>query len=137
MICMAYLSTGKSPPEAGFIDRILEQSQRNNAARGVTGLLCHYDGNFLQFLEGEPEDVEAIFTRIKTDPRHWGILHLYRRETSERLFADWSMAVAKPGEVSPELRAFCKGLRELELGLSAPHAAMIEPFVESFRAWMR
>nr|QQZ51135.1 BLUF domain-containing protein [Phenylobacterium glaciei] len=35
------------------LDAILAASHRNNRRCGVTGMLCHYEGSFLQFLEGE------------------------------------------------------------------------------------
>lgn len=137
MICIAYLSTAPAPPSPERLDQILEVSQRNNAARGVTGMLCHYDGSFLQFLEGEAEDVDAVFGTISQDPRHQGVIRLYRREITERLFGEWSMALVKPDAVSPQLRPFCQGLREVESAATPAHAELIAPFVDSFRTWIR
>lgn len=137
MICIAYLSTAPAPPSPEQLDRILEVSQRNNAARGVTGMLCHYDGSFLQFLEGEPEDVDAVYGIISKDPRHQSVIRLYRREVSERLFGEWSMALVKPDAVSAQLRPFCHGLREVESAATSAHAELIAPFVDSFRTWIR
>ncbi|MBS0363485.1 MAG: BLUF domain-containing protein [Proteobacteria bacterium] len=134
---MAYLSSAAAAPAQSELDRILAASRRNNTSRNVTGMLCHYDGNFLQFLEGEPDDVEAIFGVIATDPRHRGLIRLYRRETAARLFSDWSMALAKPDQVDPAQRAFCKGLRDLETAATPAHRQLVEPFLASFRAWMR
>jgi hypothetical protein len=39
--------------------------------------------------------------------------------------------------VDPEQRAFCKGLRDLELASTEEHRELVEPFIASFRAWMR
>ena len=134
---MAYLSSATKTPTGADLEAILTASRRNNAKRGVTGMLCHYDGSFLQFLEGEDADVEAIFGVIAADPRHSGLVRLYSRPIDARLFANWSMALARPGELDPEQRAFTKGLRDLEVAATPAHAQMVEPFLASFRAWMR
>lgn len=137
MICMAYLSTATCPPTSVEVDAILAVSQRNNLQCNVTGMLCHYDGSYLQFLEGANDDVEATFNRIAADRRHGAMLTLYRRETSQRLFAEWSMGLVRVDAVDPNHRAFCKGLRDLELEKTAEHAEFVEPFLSSFRAWIR
>jgi hypothetical protein len=137
MICLAYLSSAAAPLDGAAIDQILAASRRNNVAAEVTGMLCYYDGSFLQFLEGEAEDVDAIFAGISSDARHKDVLTLYRRSSGERLFADWSMALAKPEVVGEEHQAFCKGLRHLEVGATEAHQDLIAPFLDSFRAWMR
>lgn len=137
MICLAYLSSAQGVPDPGDLERILTASRRNNAARGVTGMLCHYDGSFLQFLEGEADQVEATFRTILADDRHAGVLEVFRGPIEERMFPDWTMALAKPGDVGPEHRAFCHSLRQLELAVGPQHRGDLAPFLESFRAWLR
>ncbi|MBS0334991.1 MAG: BLUF domain-containing protein [Proteobacteria bacterium] len=137
MWCIAYLSSAVTAQTSTELEAILAASRRNNQARGVTGMLCHYDGSFLQFLEGEQHDVETVLSAISADPRHQGILVLYRRELDARLFPDWSMALARPDAIEPEQRAFCHGLRELEVSATPEHRRLVQPFLESFRAWMR
>ena len=137
MICMAYLSSAAETPTGQVLDDILSVSRRNNAARGVTGMLCHYDGSFLQFLEGEAADVEAVFSVIAADPRHRGLVRLYARSIQSRLFPHWSMALARPGDLDPENRAFGHALRDLKVGVTGDHAELVAPFLATFRAWMR
>ena len=137
MICLAYLSTATASFTPRDLDDILAVSHRNNRLRNVTGMLCYYDGSFLQFLEGAEDDVDAAYVHIASDPRHTGLIPLYRREIQQRLFSEWSMALARVDAVDPEQRAFCKGLRELELAGGEAHRELVEPFIASFRAWMR
>lgn len=137
MICLAYMSSAARFLPAEEINQILATSRANNARRGVTGMLCHYDGSFLQFLEGEPERVGETFDIISRDRRHHSVLKVLRREITERLFPDWTMALVSVDEVSPEQRLFCQGLRDVELSADAAHRQAIEPFLQSFRAWMR
>jgi hypothetical protein len=120
-----------------MLEAILARAQKNNGTRGITGMLCHYDGSFLQFLEGKEADLTEVFAKIRADERHHDILEVYRRPIKERLFPDWTMALVKVDDVSPEQRVFCKGLRSVELAAAAEHKRALEPFLDTFRAWMR
>jgi hypothetical protein len=73
------------------VSRILSQSRRNNPRHNVGGVLCYSDGHFFQCLEGAANDVEAVYRRIATDPRHQDIRVLSRRPVGERRFKAWSM----------------------------------------------
>jgi hypothetical protein len=137
LIGIAYLSTAVQVPTVQDIEDILASSQRKNAGVGVTGLLCHHEGSFLQFLEGPGPAVDATFERISVDRRHRSVLPLYREPRSERLFAHWTMAVVQPGALSQEVGPFTRGLRDLEIGLTDAHVRAIEPFLDIFRAWLR
>jgi len=137
VICLVYLSSAAAVPSAETLSGIVQQSQRNNELCGVTGLLCHYDGSFLQFLEGPEPAVDETFERISRDPRHHQIIKVQRRPIQSRAFADWSMAVVKPEEISPAQQAFVRGLRDVEAGADAEHKPAVEGFLQSFRAWLR
>jgi hypothetical protein len=73
------------------VSRILSQSRRNNPRHNVGGVLCYSDGHFFQCLEGAANDVEAVYRRIATDPRHQDLKLLSRRPVGERRFKSWSM----------------------------------------------
>lgn len=84
---------------------ILASCQRNNAERGVTGLLLYNGRNFLQLLEGNGNDLEWIMRRIELDSRHHGISRLYDEPASERACPDWLMkriALGDSGEARRE-----------------------------------
>ncbi len=70
---------------------IARSAQARNRARGVTGLLLHVDGDFLQILEGAAADVEALFERIEQDPRNRWVTRLATERVLRRAFEDWSM----------------------------------------------
>ena len=80
---------------------------------------------------------KALLARIAADPRHHSLVSRYRREIAQRLFPDWSMALTRVDSVDPEQRAFCKGLRDVELNSTDEHRQFVEPFLASFRAWIR
>lgn len=54
----------------GDVKDILQISDRNNQAAGITGALCLSNGIFLQQLEGDRTAVNALYHRILKDSRH-------------------------------------------------------------------
>jgi hypothetical protein len=102
MIQIVYISTarGDTHVERGHI---LLTSRRNNERDGITGLLYDDGVRFLQVLEGEMEQVDAAFARIKVDPRHRAVVVLSRRAIDVREFGDWAMASLTPGVEAGEV----------------------------------
>jgi hypothetical protein len=88
---MAYFSASLLTT-AWDVTCLVEQCRLHNMLSGVTGILLHEDGTFMQILEGETEIVEAIYHKIERDPRHRYITELYAIETDHRLFPEWPMA---------------------------------------------
>lgn len=87
---LLYVSaTARDVPEALLAD-ILAASRRNNLKLGVTGMLLHAEGGFLQILEGKQDVVSALYDRIALDKRHWKAQCLLRLD-AQPAFADWSM----------------------------------------------
>ena len=89
---LLYISSSKPRGSKADVSAILEQSQRNNARDGVTGLLWTDGTRFLQVLEGESADVGRVFKRIGSDARHQAIVVLHDRDVEARQFGDWAMA---------------------------------------------
>lgn len=85
-----YISTAPTLPREE-VDAILAASARNNPARGITGLLLFNGRNFLQLLEGEESQVNALMETIFADPRHSGVSVLDRRAIAARACPDWAM----------------------------------------------
>lgn len=96
-----YISTAHGLGQAD-VDAILGSSQHNNALRNVTGLLLYNGRNFLQFIEGDKNDLRWVMQRISCDPRHAGIAGLYEGPAEQRACPDWQMRrvqiAGAPGE---------------------------------------
>ena len=111
-----YVGVATVPFSSQQIDKLVAQSQTNNAVSGVTGALMASGSVFFQMLEGATESVDEFYRRISRDPRHTSI-HLLRSELtrSPRMYADWSMRLVQPDDVvvgdSFDLR---KGLERLD-----------------------
>lgn len=75
---------------------ILEEARRNNKRDEITGVLTFTGGRFIQILEGRPDRLNDLLTRLAVDPRHRDLRILARRDISHRDFRGWDM-------VSPRL----------------------------------
>ena len=94
----APLSGGRTYPGA----RGGTSARRGRAGAGV----LYFSNNFFfQCLEGDQEQVEALYNKIATDPRHTRVQTLSLKRIDERLFSDWSMKyVALDHQVNRILR---------------------------------
>ena len=74
----------------GFDDltlaNILTTAQRYNAEKDVTGTLICREDLYLQLLEGDRDDVQALYEKIKRDDRHADATILVQEVTAQRLF---------------------------------------------------
>ncbi len=91
LIRLMYASRSAEPVSASMMETILTQSRRNNAAVGVTGVLCHDGDTFMQVLEGGRAEVNAIYNAIVRDARHRDVTLIACEEIAQRRFSNWSM----------------------------------------------
>ena len=87
---LVYVSTMVTDSPAD-LPTILDASIRNNKRNNITGMLLYAEGNVIQAIEGEKNDVLATYTAIRDDIRHHGIYILIEKSISSRKFASWSM----------------------------------------------
>jgi hypothetical protein len=72
------------------LEKIDKSSVSNNTDNNVTGYLLYIDGNFIQYLEGSPQDVKTLYLKISLDPRHHSITLLSHEKITERSFKKWT-----------------------------------------------
>lgn len=70
---------------------LLAASRMRNESRGLTGLLLHRDGRFMQVLEGFAPTVRRVLADIAADTRHTDLAVLDEEHLDERRFASWAM----------------------------------------------
>jgi hypothetical protein len=92
---LLYVSSCSRSLAPDALDQILAASRSNNGLAGITGLLLHIDGGFLQILEGEERSARELYARIAADRRHWDARLLLDREVPARAFTGWSMGFAR------------------------------------------
>jgi hypothetical protein len=91
MYYIIYLSAAVNLPDENELMSILSVSRRNNALKGLTGILLYGNGQFIQLLEGEKVNVQQTFEKIGDDKRHKGITLVASGEIKSKIFPDWSM----------------------------------------------
>ncbi|MGI4829464.1 MAG: BLUF domain-containing protein [Janthinobacterium lividum] len=90
---------------------ILEAARASNRHRCVTGILLHIEGTFFQVIEGEPEVVQALFERIRQDPRHSHVTTIIQEPIAKRAFGEWTMGYDFVSEQDLEIILDVHGVR--------------------------
>ena len=103
LVRLMYASRAAASLGTDDLGAILKTSRARNPAVGVTGVLCHSGGIFLQVLEGGRSAVNALYHRIAADPRHGDVELLGYEEIEERRFTGWSMGQVNLARVNPAL----------------------------------
>jgi hypothetical protein len=76
------------------LSELRKQWRSSNEKRDIGSVLVHFDGSFLQLLEGERSMVEAVYKLIREDCRHTQITHVGREIVRDRSFDGLSLAYA-------------------------------------------
>ena len=92
MLSLIYVSTSVKMMKDDELLGILKISRENNQQGDITGMLLYKGGNFMQVLEGPDDAVNAIFEKIKDDPRHKDVSVISREQIQVRQFPSWEMA---------------------------------------------
>ncbi|MGY6552344.1 MAG: BLUF domain-containing protein [Erythrobacter sp.] len=95
-----YCSRAAQGVDSAEVDRIIEFSQRRNAARGITGVLVFGSGVFFQWIEGPPAEVEKLIASLHGDARHEDVVVLdLTVERRERLYPGWEMELVEADDL--------------------------------------
>lgn len=92
MFNLVYRSTASPAFGQSQIKDMLKASRDFNVKNDITGCLLYYNGEFLQYLEGDQAKVMDLFEKIKEDYRHFQITLLSYSHIYSREFDHWSMA---------------------------------------------
>jgi hypothetical protein len=91
LISLIYASRSTEYFHEHQIPDLLQQVRIANAKQEFTGMLLYISGSFLQVLEGQPEMVDAVFSKILRDKRHTQITLIASESIAERAFEGWTM----------------------------------------------
>jgi hypothetical protein len=73
------------------LQALVDDAARFNKMAGVTGVLLHDGGRFLQYIEGPPDGIGSVYERILQAGSHIDIIELARGRLGQRQFPYWSM----------------------------------------------
>ena len=88
---LVYVSNRPSSCDDEEIQNILTTSRKNNLKEKITGVLLHSENRFLQYLEGNKDEIMSLYERIAKDTRHTLCNILYHVPIPYRVFPSWQM----------------------------------------------
>ncbi|GIX23409.1 MULTISPECIES: BLUF domain-containing protein [Caldimonas] len=103
LVRLLYASRAAQPLTNEVIESILAQSRARNPGLGITGILCHSGGLFMQVLEGGRDPVNELYGQIVRDERHKDVVLLHYEEIAERRFAGWTMGQVNLAKINPSI----------------------------------
>jgi len=103
LVRLIYASRAIDSQGVDSTEAILAQSRRHNPACGITGILCHGGGIFLQALEGGRMAVNELYGHILRDTRHKDVVLLSYDEISERSFGSWTMGLVNLAKLNTSI----------------------------------
>ncbi len=92
LLHIAYASKATHRLDPPALQDLLQRASASNQRRGLTGFLLYDTQHFFQVLEGTPQAVNALFHKIRADPRHEDVVCLLSELRDTRTFGEWSMA---------------------------------------------
>jgi len=136
MIRVTYVSREAPGLTSDKLLALVSQCHRNNPDKGLTGMLLHGNGTFLQVLEGDDHVVDTLIGAIAADPRHIDMKIVRREPVTRRQFADWSMGFER---VTDESLKGVSGLHDFGLLNFTPeflsgHDDVVETLLARHRA---
>jgi hypothetical protein len=98
MRTLAYISRACRALDPHELGDLLDDARRFNSEHGITGVLLHDHGMFLQLLEGEAQPVDDAMRRIRRSTKHEHLIVVFDETIVSRLFPAWAMGW--PGDVT-------------------------------------
>ncbi len=92
---VVYVSTATHEFTTLELETLLASARSFNHEHGVTGVLLYSGPTFMQCFEGAPDDVQAVYDRIKRSARHKDIVEYMDGEIAKRTFGSWEMGLAR------------------------------------------
>jgi Sensors of blue-light using FAD len=90
-----YASAAARTFETPELANLLQKARDSNHGLGLTGMLLHTEGSFFQVLEGIPEAVDSLYSRIERDKRHRQVTKILSEAIAARSFAEWTMGFSE------------------------------------------
>ena len=85
------------------LGRLFSAARSHNKKRQITGALLLLGDCFVQTLEGDEDEVQALLARIRADTRHDSLEVLETEMVDSRVFGRWSMAKVADEHDEPDL----------------------------------
>ena len=113
---LIYLSDSSNLTNQDVTQDILDNVVDWNKELDISEFLVYRDGNFLQLLEVNKNEVLTLFNKIKRDPRHKNVTKILEDESENRIFSDYESGFLVPKNklVRDKLNNYLLNLKLLE-----------------------
>ncbi|CAA6606406.1 Diguanylate cyclase/phosphodiesterase with PAS/PAC sensor(S) [Rhodospirillaceae bacterium LM-1] len=91
---LIYASRPATEVTPSLLNAIVTKARAFNQLNGISGHLIHFDGAFVQYIEGEETGIRRLYAMIRDDPRHRDVTLVTEGTLVRRLFAGWTMGVS-------------------------------------------
>ncbi|MBP9786146.1 MAG: BLUF domain-containing protein [Acinetobacter sp.] len=111
LIRLTYVSKATFKPFGGAdgvdkkVAQILSVARRENKKNNLVGALYYGNGCFFQCLEGEKQDIDALYAKLEKDQRHTELKVLLVETIEQFGFLSWEMKYAT---IDKEVRSFLR-----------------------------
>lgn len=93
MMRLLYISQSAPGISTIEVQEIVQSARQNNPILGITGVLVHGGGMFMQLLEGSEQVLFRMYVKIMDDSRHNNCQVLHISPAKDRIFTKWSMGL--------------------------------------------
>jgi len=97
---IVYQSLAEKDFKLKELNELMVFSTAANVENGITGCLMYHNRTFIQVLEGDIEQVKALYAKIQNDNRHSKVETVWEGEIGERGFSGWSMSLMNLGDIN-------------------------------------
>jgi hypothetical protein len=98
---IVFFSTAVVPMSEADLAALGRECAEQDSHVGITGMLLHKNGNFLQVIEGAKAVICDMFARISADPRHTNVRTISDRIILHREFAGRAVGFKNLDELPP------------------------------------
>lgn len=92
---IAYWSKAKIPLSQSELTQLAEHAKADNLTHKITGFLLYGHHTFFQIIEGNYEQVAALYQKISADNRHHQLEKIGEWCVAERQYSNWAMGFAQ------------------------------------------
>lgn len=91
MKAIIYISDASVEFDASSLQTLAENAAIHNSNEGITGYLWLKKKQFVQYIEGEAQALNALMLRIEADKRHKVLYKVEEATLKRQRFPDWHM----------------------------------------------
>lgn len=114
---ICYVSTLNKSLSTEELKELFEFCAIKNITKGISGVLLHNSGNFLQYFEGDKEVIQNLYySKIQKDIRHKNVITLFEKDINAQYFTGYEAgftSIIEKNQIK-NLKSYLKLLKYLD-----------------------